>query len=63
MINAMTVTIIAYTSQKQTRVLSLNITGSDSKSTLLHLEIKGVLWVMQPLSSEMSVSARDDIPI
>lgn len=34
-----------------------------SKSTLLRLEINSVLWVMQPLSSKLSVSCRDDIPI
>ena len=30
------------------------VTGSNSKSTLLHVEIKGVLPVMQPLSSKWS---------
>lgn len=38
-------------------------TGTDSQSTLIHLEMKGVLRVMQPLSFSLVVSARDDIPI
>lgn len=56
-------TIIASTTTKTNQGLSKVITGSDIKSTLLYVEIKGVLWVMWPLSSELSVSARDDILI